>query len=133
MGSPGKQRCYNMLMFLQAYFVWWYRAGWQRLGQNVLRHIKRTYLGFSVAILFRTLFEPWRRIISTENETIGQKLRSALDNVISRAVGLVVRILALIAAGLLIVATVIFGVVAIILWPILPIGVMVLMVWGIIQ
>jgi hypothetical protein len=120
-------------MFVMEFLSWWYGPGWQRLGQNTLRHIQRSYQGFSVSILLRTLFEPWRRIISTNSETIVDKFRSVIDNLISRCVGFVVRIFALIAAGIIIAGTAIFGAAAVLVWPLVPLSAIILIVWGAIR
>jgi hypothetical protein len=120
-------------MFMWEYITWWYGAGWQRLASNIIRRIKRTYLGFSVPILLRTLFEPWRRIISTDTQSLANKLRSYVDNLISRIVGLCVRILALIAAGSLILVTALVGSILVILWPLMPVAAIGLIIWGVIK
>lgn len=120
-------------MFIWELISWWYGAGWQELRVGIIRRIKRTYLGFSVPILIRTMFEPWRRIISTDSENIMAKFRSLIDNLVSRAVGFVVRLLALMAAGILILGTAIGGAILFVVWPLTPFIGIALILWGIIK
>ena len=53
---------------------------------------------FSVIQLTRTLFAPWRRIITYPGASIDEKFKAWGDNVFSRMIGFVVRLGVLIAA-----------------------------------
>ena len=83
---------------------------------------------FSVPILLRTLFAPWKRIISYPGASLEAKLRAFTDNLVSRAVGFVVRVLVLLTALTLEALAACVGVVWIILWPLLPVAAVVLLI-----
>ena len=117
-------------MLLVDAIQWWYSTGFIRLARRVLSTLKGIWLSFSVPILIMTLFAPWRRIITYGGRTIGDRFRASLDNFISRCVGFCVRVLVLIAAGVLALLTAGGGTAALILWlfgPVIAIG---LLVWG---
>ena len=108
-------------MLVLEVITWWYSAGlkqcWQRLG----RALVGVASSFSVGQLVRTLFAPWRRIISYDDESIQQRMRASLDNLVSRCVGFSVRVLVLITAGILSIIIIVGGALAIILWVLAPI------------
>jgi len=66
------------------------------------------------------MFAPWRRIITYPGNTLGDRLRAVVDNLVSRAVGFVVRLFALMAALIIMSAYVIFGGLLLIIWPVVP-------------
>ncbi|HEY2004786.1 MAG TPA: hypothetical protein VGH44_06780 [Candidatus Saccharimonadia bacterium] len=72
-------------------------------------------------ILLRTMFAPWRRIITPPGGSLEQRVRALLDNTVSRLVGFAVRLIALIAACVLIALYTLIGGLIVLLWPVLPI------------
>jgi len=85
-------------------FRWWFLEVPRNIYLGVIRIIINTYNYFSVNLLLKTLFAPWKRdIISTEQMTIFQKVQVLVMNLISRLLGAVVR-LATIIAGLIIIS-----------------------------
>lgn len=117
-------------MLAVAFIRWWYGAGWRDNADRVSSRLSNTYLEFSVPILMRTLFSPWRRIISYGGGSLGQRAQATLDNIVSRFVGLVVRLSALMAAVALIGMTVLVGSFWLVLWPLLPLAGPLLIIWG---
>lgn len=101
--------------------AWWYSAGWL----DTLHRIEKRVLGiwrlFSVGILARTLFAPWRRITTTPGRGFDSLMRSTLDNFVSRVVGFTVRIFVLVGAFLATFLAVIIGVAIAVLWPLVPV------------
>jgi hypothetical protein len=120
-------------MFIWQLLTWWYGKGWLELVRGIRHRIKRTYLGFSVDILLRTLFAPWRRIVAAESDNIIDQLRGLIDNLISRFVGLAVRLLALATAGIVLIGTIVIGGILILFWPITPVCALTLIAWGIVK
>jgi len=102
-------------------FQWWYGAGWKKAYNSFSQVSTSISRSFSVPILIRTLFAPWRRIGGLGGKTIGDKLRSSLDNLISRFVGFTTRCLVLIAAGLIMLLATIFSILLAIVWPLVPV------------
>lgn len=108
-----------MLMLVE-FVIWWYSTGWLETLQRIGGRVKAVWRMFSVAILLRTLFSPWRRIISPPGKSIEEIFRGILDNTVSRFVGFFVRGFALFAAFLLTGVAVIVGGIIIVAWPLLP-------------
>ena len=107
-------------MLVVAFLQWWYGPGWRDAGDRLSTRIRDTYLNFSVPILARTLFSPWKQIITPPDGSLQDRLRALVDNVVSRAVGFAVRLMALIAAGVLILVFATGGGLLLIAWPALP-------------
>jgi hypothetical protein len=82
--------------------------------------MRDTYLQFSVPILLRTLFAPWRRIVTPPGGSLQNKMKAMVDNAVSRVVGFAVRLIALIAAAVILLFYIVFGGVLLLLWPALP-------------
>ncbi|HEX8182171.1 MAG TPA: hypothetical protein VF575_01055 [Candidatus Saccharimonadales bacterium] len=112
--------------------TWWYRQGWSQIIKNAeTRSTKVSHL-FSVPILLRTLFAPWRRIITYPGASIEAKFRAAGDNLVSRVVGFTVRSLVLLSAGVMLLLTTVAALLQLVIWPLIPPAVIVLFVKGII-
>jgi hypothetical protein len=77
---------------------------------------------FSTGVLLRTLFSPWKQIVTLPGRSIGEKFRAAVDNLISRTIGFFVRLLALLAASILMVVAGAIGIVTALVWPLFPIA-----------
>src|SRR5688572_18423593 len=109
-------------MLAVAFFRWWYTAGWLRLISEIKRRLIRLGQTFSVLLLLRTLFKPWKQVVALRdpNATIGMRMRGLVDNLISRFVGLWVRLFTIAAGALTIVALSIVGLMTIIAWPFMP-------------
>ncbi len=107
-------------MLVIGFLQWWYGPGWRWAGNNLVSRLNGTASGFSIPILLRTLFEPWRRIITPSDGALSQRVRAMFDNLISRFVGFGVRILTLITGGIIMAGTLVIGGIIVILWPLLP-------------
>jgi len=92
-----------------------------------MQDVRKRTLGvthaFSVAILLKTLFAPWRRITTPAGKGIDAKLRAMIDNFVSRVVGFTVRIGVLLIALLLAGGTLLLYSLIMIAWPLMPIAV----------
>ena len=112
--------------------TWWYGAGWLKTIADLRRRLNKTVQLFSVAVILRTLFAPWRRIITPPGQSLDTRFRSFIDNTVSRFVGLTVRLITLIVTLILLTAIAITGLLEIIVWPLLPILAIVALVKGIV-
>jgi hypothetical protein len=119
-------------MFMVSFLSWWYKTGWAQVASSFDTRITHVANSFSVSQLFKTLFAPWRRIISYPGASLGDKFRAWGDNLFSRTIGLIVRLLVLIAAGLTIGLVSILTLIELVLWPILPPAVIGLIILGIV-
>jgi hypothetical protein len=117
-------------MLAVAFVRWWYGTGWKQVAANVRLRLKRTADSFSVQTLARTLFAPWKRIVSAPGSGIDAHLRAIGDNAVSRAVGFTVRLTVLLTAGLCLLFMVVAGILQIILWPVVPLAAIGLIIKG---
>lgn len=107
-------------MLLLEVITWWYGSGWKSVVDRFLGYAQNILVVFSVPLLIRTLFSPWRRIITFTDNSFIQNLKAALDNAVSRFVGLGVRLIVLFTALLILLFTAVSGIIAVIVWPFLP-------------
>jgi hypothetical protein len=111
--------------------MWWYTKGWGELIKRLISFVRKVVTTFSVPILLRTLFSPWRRIISYGDESVVAGMRAALDNLISRFVGFGVRCVVLLTSIISVVIITITGTAVVILWPLTPVVAIYLIIKGI--
>lgn len=84
-------------------------------------------------LLLRTLAAPWRRMTTMSQGTLEQRFRALVDNAVSRVVGFIVRVLALTAAALLIAGLALAAAITMLAWPLLPVGGIVLIIYGVVR
>jgi hypothetical protein len=119
-------------MLALEFFTWWYSQGWALLARNARRRVIRTSHLFSLPVLIRTLFAPWKRILTYPGAGFEAKVRAATDNLVSRFVGFFVRIFVLFFAGLILLLVCLAAIVQLIAWPLLPPAALILLVKGLI-
>jgi hypothetical protein len=107
-------------MLVIGFLQWWYGPGWRDMGRRVLGRAGSFASHFSLPILLRTMFQPWRRIITPSGGSLQQRVQAMLDNLVSRWVGFSIRLMSLIAAVILMAATIIIGGALVLVWPALP-------------
>lgn len=119
-------------MLISSFFIWWYGDGWKQVVKSIGTRSSSIIASFSVKQLLGTLFEPWKRIISSSGNNFDAKIRATLDNLFSRAVGFVVRTLVLFAALVSVIVVAVLSVIEIIVWPLIPFLVPAALILGII-
>ncbi len=119
-----------MAMLIASFFGWWYGPGWRHALNSFGLRIKGISELFSVQQLLRTLFQPWRRIVTVPGSSFEDKLRAWGDNLVSRGIGFVVRSCVLLAAVCTLTAVSLVTVAEIIVWPLVPVLAPVLIVKG---
>jgi hypothetical protein len=118
-------------MLALEFFGWWYGAGWRLLARNMQKRMRGLARMFSVSILVRTIFAPWKRIITYPGKGLDAQMHAMADNMVSRLVGFTIRVFVLIAAGITLLLGGILSMVELVAWPLLPIAAIVLLVKGI--
>lgn len=108
-------------MIFMDLLLWWYGPGWVRMFQQILERPKKLGQAFSIGTLLKTLFSPWKRIVSGGGKGLDAKFRAMLDNLVSRTVGFVVRIMVLIAAGVSTLSSLLYGIGVALIWPLIPV------------
>lgn len=111
-----------MPMFI-AFFSWWYGNGWQQVVGSFRPRIRTIAENFSVTQLLRTLFAPWKRIITQPGRSLEARFRAAGDNAFSRCIGFIIRVGVLLAALVCVVVVALLTIIEIIVWPLLPLAV----------
>lgn len=119
---------------LVAFFSWWYGEGARRQVETISRRIASLFDLFSIELLVRTLFSPFRQISAGNLDgPIGVQFRAFIDKLISRFIGGLVRSSVLVAGCITIFVASILSVLQILFWyfaPFLPIVGLVLAMSG---
>ena len=71
----------------------------------------------------RTLFAPWRRIITYPGAGLEAHVRAATDNLVSRMVGFMVRLMVLFAAAVILFFVAVVSFAVLVIWPLLPLAI----------
>lgn len=102
-------------------FSWWYGAGWLQLAQRAMARIAGMLDFFSVGLLLKTLFSPYRQIsVGRVNGPLGVQLRAWGDLQISRVIGAMVRLAVIIFGLIATLLMVVAAVALLVLWPFVP-------------
>lgn len=108
-------------MLALALFSWWYTTAWKNLAQQIERRVDRCLDFFSVGLLFRTLFDPFRQISAgSVRGSMDVKMRAFADRSFSRVFGAFVRSLFIVLGLLSSAVLIIVGFVQLVIWPIVP-------------
>lgn len=108
-------------MFLAYVLSWWYGNGLVGRFKIIKNRLQVTVDFFSISLLIRTLFAPYKQISAEQVDgSIDVKIRAFFDKLLSRIIGAVIRLF-MVIFGLvaLAVQTIISGIILII-WLVLP-------------
>ena len=119
-------------MLFVSFFTWWYGRGWKQVFANFRPRLQGVLNAFSVTQLTRTLFAPWRRIITEPGANITDRFRAWGDNIFSRMIGFVVRVFVLLGAIITLLGVAILTILELIVWPLAPLAVPGLLIAGLI-
>ncbi len=112
---------YNEDMFLVGILSWWYGDGWRQRFVIIKERLAQTSDYFSISTLTRTLFSPYRQISAGNlRGPIGVQFRASVDRLISRVVGMFVRLFVIIAGILSIITQAVLGIVVLSGWMFVP-------------
>ncbi len=109
-----------VVMFMTVFLSWWYKNGWFQIIRSINPRTQEVLAFFSVSQISRTLFAPWRRIITYSSASLEAKIRAWFDNLFSRTVGFIVRLIVLFTALIIVILVSLSTLIEILLWPILP-------------
>lgn len=115
---------YNKLMFPLSLFLWWYSNGWRDQAELLARRLSRVSDQFSIGLLLRSFFSPFRQISADDNYGPGldAKLRAWADKLISRCIGAMVRFALVLAGTVWLLMECILGLMRLVAWPLLPVA-----------
>lgn len=109
-------------MFILGILSWWYGPGWRERVLRLGERLKANMDYFSIDLLLRTFFAPFRQIAAGKiNGPLGVQMRAFLDRVISRVIGAMIRFVMIIVGSLAIGFHGIFGGLLLIFWAFIPV------------
>lgn len=108
-------------MFIVGLFSWWYGNGWLAEARRVRERVASAADYFSINLLAKTLFSPFRQISAGRVDgPLGVKWRAFVDRLISRCIGALVRTFMIVIGIIWIVTVAIIGGIALGLWLLVP-------------
>jgi len=114
------------------FFSWWYHYLSRRLYLAFNALALTLFDLFSVKLIFKTLFAPWKRdVLSYEGLAIQQKFQVLMMNLASRCIGFIVKIFVFVTFIVVFVAAVIIFFAAFLLWLAFPLATVALLILGI--
>ncbi len=119
-------------MIVFALLQWWYGKGWLQQAEAIYHRINTIAESFSVRILFKTWFAPWKQIVTykAKDSSLDYKFRAAVDNLVSRVVGFLVRTTVILTALFCMAGLAVLGLLVFICWPFVPLLPLLLVVLG---
>jgi len=120
-----------MLMLLEL-VLWWYGRGWSSAWKATAKNTKLIQQMFSLPVLLRTLFYPWKQITAVPGRSLDEKFRAMIDNLVSRTIGFFVRLLTLFAALGAIVLVFTANLIIAAAWPLVPLAIIYLIFRGVV-
>lgn len=112
---------YNEVMFIAGLLSWWYGQGWRRQFLALSERLAGLMDYFSLDLLVKTLFAPFRQISAGHVDgPLGVKLRAFFDRLVSRMIGAAVRLVMLVVGSLAIILYAVVGLVVVLLWVVIP-------------
>lgn len=120
-------------MILLTLWQWWYWHGWQAAARALLRMLRAVLHNFSVTVLLRTLFAPWKQTVNVAgpDTPLPVRMRWWVGNQVSRFVGLAIRTGVLITAAVILLISSLAGGVLLVTWPLAPIAVLVAVIMAV--
>ncbi|MDR1969930.1 MAG: hypothetical protein LBQ11_01095 [Candidatus Nomurabacteria bacterium] len=108
-------------MLLVGFFSWWYSAGWRGQVSRIGEAVVRTNDWFSIPLLLKTFFAPFRQISANEvGNDIGSNFRAWGDRMFSRCIGAFMRFFMIIFGTIALALVLVISLIRLILWPISP-------------
>lgn len=116
------------------FFSWWYGVGYKERFLLVRERLASTLDYFSIGLLLKTLFAPYKQISAGKvRGPLPVILRAWVDRSISRIIGAIVRIIVLVMGIIVITAVIAIGIITLLLWaivPLAPLAGLLLYMWG---
>lgn len=110
-------------MLVTAFVVWWYGGGWSRQAAEVASQLRRTADFFSLGLLLKTLFRPFRGISAEPvSGPLSIRVRAWFDRLLSRLIGAVVRLFTALAGAAALLLVTVTGGLRLAIWPLLPLA-----------
>jgi hypothetical protein len=113
---------YNGDMLIMSLFSWWYSGGLKKELAHLGDSMSRSLDFFSIGLLLKTLFAPFRQIDSgsADNAPMDVRMRMFFDQLMSRAIGGFMRTLVILVGLVVLAAKLVFSLVVVVLYLLLP-------------
>ena len=112
---------YNKDMFIVGLLSWWYGAGWKQRSRALAERLLSTADYFSIDLLLKTLFAPYRQISAGQvRGPLGVQMRAFFDRLLSRIIGAIIRTFMIVAGLVGMFLYIVVGGLLLILWGIIP-------------
>lgn len=109
-------------MLVLCFVQWWYGRGFKEYLNKFTDHLKDTVDFFSMHLLIRNFFEPYRQIGTgrRDNLPLEDRFHAWVDLALSRFIGATSRFVILVVGTILLIIRTVIGGVLMILWPLAP-------------
>lgn len=112
---------YNEIMFIMGLLSWWYGAGWRGRIIGLREKLAGTLDYFSIDLLLRTFFSPFRQISAEKTRgSLNVQMHAFFDRLISRVIGAMIRLVMIIVGIGAILTYTIIGLLMVALWAVVP-------------
>lgn len=108
-------------MFIVGLIGWWYGPGWRQCVSLATERLAQTADFFSIDLLARTLFSPFRQISAGGvRGPLGVQMRALFDRLLSRFIGAGIRTVLIIFGLFALLFTALLNGLMIIIWAFVP-------------
>jgi hypothetical protein len=113
-------------MVIMSMFLWWYSSGLLGQFKRIKSMLARINDQFSIPLLLKTLFQPFRQISAERVDgAIEDRIRAWFDKLISRLIGGFIRTVVMIVGIVCLLLALVLSLLRIIFWilaPVIPFG-----------
>lgn len=110
-------------MFIVGILSWWYGQGWRQRAVRLGDKLAGTMDYFSIDLLARTLFSPYRQISAGKvRGPLGVQVRAFFDRLISRLIGAMIRLTMIVIGTAAIILYAVVGAVLLVAWAFVPVA-----------
>ena len=122
-------------MVITSLLSWWYVEGWREQLTRIKWAFIRMADRFSIGLLIKTLFAPFRQI-SADEQARGNNLATVItDKLVSRLIGCFMRTIMILVGTITLILLAIVSAIRMLMWPLLPVlpivGVILMVVVGV--
>lgn len=108
-------------MLMTSLLGWWYVEGWREQLTRVKWAFIRMADRFSIGLMVKTLFAPFRQI-SADEQARGNNLATVItDKLVSRLIGCFMRTIMIIVGTITLLLLAVVSLIRLLLWPLLPV------------
>lgn len=108
-------------MVITSLLSWWYVEGWREQLTRIKWAFIRIADHFSIGLLIKTLFAPFRQI-SADEQARGNNLATVItDKLVSRLIGCFMRTIMIIVGTVTLILLAIVSAIRLLMWPLLPV------------